>query len=47
MFVQDFSKIVQPLTRLMKKREKHEWTEDCYIVFEELKWRLTSSLYLA
>lgn len=36
-FVKDFSKIVASLTKLLKKEEKYEWTEDSDVVFEELK----------
>ncbi|KAL8115612.1 hypothetical protein AgCh_022203 [Apium graveolens] len=36
-FVQDFAKIVAPLTRLTHKNEKFEWIEKCEISFQELK----------
>ncbi|KAL8108682.1 hypothetical protein AgCh_024954 [Apium graveolens] len=42
-FVQDFAKIVGPLTRLTRKIEKFEWTEKCEESFQELKRRLVSA----
>ncbi|XP_074346492.1 uncharacterized protein LOC141685278 [Apium graveolens] len=42
-FVQDFSKIATPLTRLTRKSEKFEWTSKCEESFEELNKRLTST----
>jgi len=39
-FVQDFSKIAAPLTKLTKKGEKFIWTEECTATFEQLKERL-------
>jgi len=32
-FVQDFSKIVAPLTKLTRKGEKYVWTEECASAF--------------
>jgi len=46
-FVQNFSKIVTPLTNLTRKVTKYEWTEQCEESFRELKKRLTSVLILA
>ena len=46
-FVQDFSRIAAPLTRLTRKGVKFEWSEKCEQSFQELKDRLTSALVLA
>ncbi|XP_074304334.1 putative mitochondrial protein AtMg00860 [Silene latifolia] len=40
-FVKDFSKIVQPLTNLIRKSTKFEWSEKCDRAFGEVKNRLT------
>ena len=42
-FVEGFSKIAAPLTRLMRKEEPFLWSEDCQQSFDELKRRLTSA----
>ena len=42
-FVQDFSKIATPLTKLTRKDEKFVWTEECPAAFEELKKRLITA----
>ncbi|KAL2938982.1 Transposon Ty3-I Gag-Pol polyprotein [Bienertia sinuspersici] len=42
-FVKDFSRIAQPITRLMRKEVKFEWKEDCEKAFVELKKRLTTA----
>ncbi|XP_043817392.1 uncharacterized protein LOC122725037, partial [Manihot esculenta] len=39
-FVQDFSKIATPMTKLTKKNQKFIWTDQCEESFEELKRRL-------
>ena len=39
-FVQDFSRIARPLTKLTQKGEKYVWTLECASAFEELKNRL-------
>ena len=36
-FIEDFSKIVKPMTELLKKDTKFKWTEDCEASFQELK----------
>lgn len=41
--IQDFSKIVGPLIKLMRKDEKFFWLIECDAAFEELKHRLTTS----
>ncbi|XP_061376293.1 uncharacterized protein LOC133318320 [Gastrolobium bilobum] len=42
-FIQNFSQLVQPLTRLTRKGMPFEWTDACEECFLELKGRLTSS----
>jgi hypothetical protein len=42
-FIQDFSKIVKPMTKLLEKNKNFEWTEECRASFQELKKRLTSA----
>ncbi|WMV19660.1 hypothetical protein MTR67_013045 [Solanum verrucosum] len=46
-FVEGFSSVSAPLTKLTKKLAKFLWTEACEHSFEELQDRLTSSLVLA
>ena len=45
-FIEGFSKISKPMTELLKKDKKFEWTEDCEKSFNELKIRLTSARVL-
>ena len=45
--MQDFAKIVGPLTRLTRKAEKFLWTEKCEESFQELKKRLVLAPVLA
>jgi hypothetical protein len=42
-FINDFSKIAKPMTRLLEKNKDFDWTEECLASFEELKKRLTSA----
>ena len=42
-FVKNFSKVAKPLTELLKKDKKFEWTPQCEHSFQELKRRLTSA----
>ncbi|KAL5773813.1 hypothetical protein ACOSQ2_013737 [Xanthoceras sorbifolium] len=42
-FIEGFSKIVSPLTKLTRKEEKFVWSEACQQSFDELKRRLTSA----
>ena len=42
-FIQDFSKIALPLTKMTKKNEKFVWGEDQERAFQSLKERLSSS----
>jgi len=46
-FIQDYSKVAQPLTELTKKMEKWEWNDEVERAFEELKQRFTSAPILA
>src|SRR3954463_13398707 len=46
-FVENFSKVAKPLTELLKKDKKFEWTPKCEESFQELKIRLTSAPVLA
>nr|XP_009803207.1 PREDICTED: uncharacterized protein LOC104248608 [Nicotiana sylvestris] len=45
-FVEGFSSISSPLTRLTHKKVKFQWSDTCEKSFEELKKRLTSALVL-
>src|SRR4051812_22189023 len=36
-FVENFSKVAKPLTELLKKEKKFEWTPKCEESFQELK----------
>ena len=42
-FVEEFSKLVSPLTKLTRKEEKFVWSEACQQSFDELKRKLTSA----
>jgi len=42
-FVQDFSRIVGPLTKLTQKGEKYVWKMECANAFEELKKKLMTA----
>ena len=46
-FVKGFSKIETPLTNLLKKDQKFEWSDTCQHSFEELRQRLTTAPVLA
>jgi len=39
-FMQDFSKITEPLAKLTRKGEKYVWTAECADTFKELKNKL-------
>ena len=41
-FIEDFSRIARPMTQLLKKDKKFEWSEACEASFQELKRRLTT-----
>ena len=46
-FVEGFSKIAAPLTKMTRKYVKYDWVDACQQSFEELKGRLTLTLVLA
>ncbi|KAI5341879.1 hypothetical protein L3X38_009754 [Prunus dulcis] len=43
-FVEGFSTLAVPLTRLTRKRVKFEWSDECEESFNELKTKLTTAL---
>ena len=46
-FVEGFSRIAAPLTKLTQKREKFVWTDKCEASFQKLKEKLVSAPVLA
>nr|AAV32158.1 putative polyprotein [Oryza sativa Japonica Group] len=42
-FIENFSKIARPMTRLLQKDVKYKWTEECEQSFQELKKRLVTA----
>ena len=42
-FIDDFSRLAAPMTRLTRKEVKFEWNDPCERAFQELKRRLTSA----
>ena len=46
-FVEGFSKLAMPITKLLKKSNEFEWTEECENSFRELKKRLVIAPVLA
>ena len=44
-FIEDFSRLVAPMTRLTWKEVKFEWNDLCKKEFRTLKRRLTSILF--
>ena len=42
-FIEDFSRLAAPMTRMTRKGLKFEWNDPCEKVFQELKGRLTSA----
>ncbi|XP_066162190.1 uncharacterized protein [Oryza sativa Japonica Group] len=42
-FIENFSKIAKPMTRLLQKDVKYKWSEECEHCFQELKNRLLSA----
>jgi hypothetical protein len=42
-FIEGFSKIIKPMTELLKKDKKFEWTSACETSFQELKKGLTTT----
>ena len=45
-FIEDFSRLAVPMTKLTRKEVKFEWNDLCEWAFQELKKRLTSALIL-
>src|SRR5207237_4337979 len=45
-FIQDFSKIAKPMTKLLQKEAKFIWTSDCKAAFRKLKTLLTTAAVL-
>lgn len=46
-FVEGFSSILSPLTKLTQKKVKFQWSDACEKGFQEFKTRLTSALVLS
>ena len=46
-FIPDFSKLVKPITSLLKNDTKFNWSSKCNEVFEQLKVLLTTAPVLA
>ena len=42
-FIEDFSRLAAPMTKLSRKEVKYEWNDPCERVFQVLKRRLTSA----
>ena len=42
-FIEGLSKLSRPMTHLLKKEKKYEWTEACEKSFQELKKKLTTA----
>jgi hypothetical protein len=42
-FIQDFSKIAKPMTRLLEKGKVFKWTQDCQASFEKMNKHLTTA----
>ena len=42
-FIEDFSRLAAPMTRLTRKEIKFEWNDLCERAFQELKRRLTTT----
>jgi hypothetical protein len=45
-FIEVFPKISKPMTELLEKDKKFEWTSACEASFQELKKQLTTALIL-
>ena len=39
-FIEDFSRLAAPMTKLTRNEVKFEWNDSCERAFQELKWRL-------
>ena len=40
-FIEDFSRLAAPMTRLTRKEVKFDWDDKCEEAFQELRMRLT------
>ena len=38
-FIKKFSELARPLNDLLKKYKKFEWTQECQLAFDTLKWK--------
>jgi hypothetical protein len=45
-FIEGFLKISKPMTELLEKNKKFEWTPSCEASFQELRKRLMTALIL-
>ena len=45
-FLEGFSSISSPLTKLTQKKEMFQWSQDCEKSFQELKDRLLKLMFL-
>jgi hypothetical protein len=45
-FIEGFSKVSKPMTKLLEKNKQFEWTPACEASFQELKKRLTTATVL-
>ena len=45
-FIENFSRIAKPMTELLKKENKFDWSDECETSFQELKKRLVTALVL-
>ena len=45
-FIEDFSRLAAPMTKLTRNEVKFEWNDPCEKAFQELKRRLTTALIL-
>jgi len=46
-FVEGFSKMVSPLTQLIRKDQPFSWVDECEVCFEDMKRRFTTAPILA
>ena len=46
-FIEDFSRIIAPMTRLTRKEVKFDWNDRCEESFQELKRRLPTAPILS
>jgi hypothetical protein len=46
-FIPDFSRIAKPMTKLLKKGVKYEWSQKCEDAFHMLRQHLTTAPVLA